>query len=73
MTNHPDNGTGDGTGATVKLTQKKSDAVSYTGSFVASGRYLSGVSFNYQFANWTKGDKLNIYVVTVDGNGKEIR
>ena len=72
VTNHPDVNPGDGTGATVKLMQKKSDDVAYTGSFIASGRYLSGVSFNYQFKNWTKGDKLNIYVVTVNADGKEI-
>ena len=74
VTDHPDKipGDGTGTGATVTLTQNKSKTVSYTGNFVASGRYLSGISFDYQFTNWKKGDRLNIYVVTVDGNHKEI-
>ena len=53
-------------GASVTLTQQNSDSQSYIGTFKASAEYFSGLTFNYQFTNFTQGDELDIYEKTTN-------
>jgi hypothetical protein len=64
VTNDPVNG------ASVTLTQQSSGSPSYTGTFTASAHYFSGLTFNYQFTNFTQGDELKIYTETSDPKHK---
>ena len=56
------------TGNSVTLMQEnKSSAQSYIGSFDTAQKWSAGLTFNYKFENYVKGDMLNIYDKTPGG------
>jgi hypothetical protein len=51
----------------VTLTQQKSTSQTFTGSFTTARQWSAGLTFNYQFTHLAKGDMLNIYDKTPNG------